>query len=67
MPTLNSKLCQGPCLPYCSGRTTKIILLILIVVLSLVVIILGMRLYDLDLNLNRTQLRRNNQEKNRIN
>lgn len=67
MPPLNSKLCQGPCLPYCSGRTTQIILLILIVVLSLVVIILGMRLYDLDLNLNRTQLRRNNQEKNRIN
>ena len=69
MPPLNSKLCQGPCLPYCSGRTTKIILFILVVILSIVVIILGMRLYnlDLDLHLNRTQLRRNNQEKNRIN
>ena len=62
-----SEICQGPCLPYCSYRTTKIVLVILVVILSLVVIILGMRLYDLDLNLNRTQLRRNNHEKNRIN
>ena len=58
-----SEICQGPCLPYCSYRTTKIVLVILVVILSLVVIILGMRLYDLDLNLNRTQLRRNNHEK----
>ena len=42
-----SNICQGPCLPYCSNRLTKIILLILVVVLSIVVIILGMRVYTL--------------------
>jgi len=42
-----SNVCQGPCLPYCSYRTTKIILFILVVILSIIVIILGMRVYTL--------------------
>ena len=42
-----SNVCQGPCLPYCSYRTTKIVLIILVVILSIVVIILGMKVYIL--------------------
>ena len=41
------KVCQGPCLPYCSYRTSRIILIILVIVLSILVIILGMRVYSL--------------------
>lgn len=42
-----SEICQGPCLPYCSYRTTKIVLVILVVILLIIVIILGMRVYTL--------------------
>ena len=42
-----SNICQGPCLPYCSSRITKIILFVLVIILSITVIILGMRIYSL--------------------
>ena len=42
-----SDVCQGPCLPYCSNRLTKLILLILVIILTIIVIILSLRLYSL--------------------
>jgi phage shock protein E len=41
------KVCLGSCLPYCSYRTSRIILIILVIILSILVIILGMRVYSL--------------------
>ena len=42
--------CQGPCLPYCTYNTTKIVLILFVILLVLLVISMAAKIYSLSGN-----------------